>query len=413
MSTRRVTVTLDGFGFSDFSSISISRDLTQIAGGFEAPVMDQRRIVAALYDLGHRPFQTGGPIMPSPVVGISLDGTLVFKGHLERVKGIEESGGIGCTLTGRDMTGDLVECSPLPTGPAEFRQIGLLDFVKQVCAPFGIPVRADVDLGDPFERIALHPHDKAMAAIDKAARQRSTLVVSDGVGGLLLTRGGSTRAPGAIRMGENAMRAEFDIDWTKRFSHYYVKGQTDQVRQRKGSKAALDSSVVPLSADGSGPAAPRAPAAAGATARNKQAVLMTGLAIDPEITRYRPLVVLTRTQSGMASVQEQAEWHLRTAKGRSTASSYTVLDWQVGGTLWLPNQVAAVSDPYAGVDGDQLIAGVTWRYDETAETTTMRLVDPTAYDRTNEADKKRPRSAKRGKKAQGKLDSSVVTMGGP
>ena len=84
---------------------------------------------------------------------------------------------------------------------------------------------------------------------------------------------------------------------------------------------------------------------------------MTGHARDPEITRYRPHVRLTRSQSGMSSTQEQAEWAVRVARGMAQSLTVTVLDWRAGAdrVLWKPNQLAAVYDPYSGTDKDMLI----------------------------------------------------------
>ena len=55
------------------------------------------------------------------------------------------------------------------------------------------------------------------------------------------------------------------------------------------------------------PAAPKGTASAG--------IVMTGHARDPEITRWRPFVKLTKTQSGMSTLQEQAEWQVRVLRG--------------------------------------------------------------------------------------------------
>jgi len=256
-----------------------------------------------------------------------------------------------------------------------------------VCAPFHIPVRADVDIGATFDNLALHPHQTGMEFLESASRQRSVLLTSDGVGGLLLTKGGKTRAPAPVRIGENVQDAEAEFDWSKRFSNYFVKGQT--TKNRKSIPAPLDSTGVPLSS------APPPPATPGpASAAESAAIVMTGHAIDPEITRWRPTVRLTKTQSGMSTAQEQAEWMLRVARGQSEKLEYIVLDWRAGPDrkLWLPNQVTAVWDPYAGIDKDMLIAGCEYSFGPRGILTRLRLVGVTAYDRINEAERKRSRA---------------------
>lgn len=406
--TDRITVTIGGIALTQVTRFDLSRDLQDISGTFEVSVVDQKRVIAAAAAVSWDVDQYPGLIVPGPPVTIAIDGTPVLTGWLEKVKGKTSATALTCTLAGRDRTGDLVECAAFPKGPTEYRNIGLQAFTQAICAPYGIVARMDVDPGENFDRLAMSPHETALSAIDKAARQRSALVVSDGVGGLLLTRGGSTRGAAPIHIGENAYEGDFDIDWSHRFSHYYVKGQTDSSRQRSGIPAALNSTVQPLTAGGTevAPPVPPTPGPQSATAAAAQSILMTGLAIDPLIARWRPTLRLTRTQSGMSSVQEQAEWALRVAKGRSYTQCYRVLDWRAGpnNALWQPNSVVTVVDPFAGVDGDRLIAGVRFTFDETGERTELRVVDLTAYDRINEAQKRRP-SARTTKAAA--LDSSV------
>ncbi|WP_010512384.1 Mu P family protein [Komagataeibacter europaeus] len=47
-----------------------------------------------------------------------------------------------------------------------------------------------------------------MSTIEKLSRQRGVLVTSDGVGGIVLTQAGSTRAPGRLALPGNVYRME-------------------------------------------------------------------------------------------------------------------------------------------------------------------------------------------------------------
>jgi prophage tail gpP-like protein len=137
---------------------------------------------------------------------------------------------------------------------------------------------------------------------------------------------------------------------------------------------------------------------------------MTGHAIDPQITRYRPTVRLTRSQSGMSTTQEQAEWALRVARGQGDQLTYTVLQWRVGPSraLWRINQVVTVTDPYIDIDKPMLIAGVKFSLDEQSQKTELRIVGVTAYDRINEAQKRKQRHTARS--TTKKLDASVSPL---
>lgn len=401
--TDRVTLTVGGFVFSLFAEVQIERDLQQIAGRFRLKCLDLVRLARALpYFVGLPP--DGPELKAGLACEIAMDGQAVLIGYVDKARFSWDATSIEAEFTGRDRTGDLVDCAALPNGPSEFRNVDLLHVSEIVCEPFGIPVRADTDIGAPFDLLSLHPHQTGMEFLESASRQRSVLLTSDGIGGLLLTQGGSTRAPAPLRMGENIHKSEAEFDWSKRFSDYFVKGQTQ--KSRSGTQAPLDHTVVPLS---STPPPPAAPGAASAT--EAAAIVMTGHAIDPEITRWRPTVRLTRSQSGMSTAQEQAEWMLRVARGQSEALRYDVLDWRAGpdNALWLPNQVTAVWDPYAGIDKDMLIAGCEYNFGAQGIKTQLRLVGVTAYDRINEADRRKRRAPAKGV-AQGPLTTTVAPL---
>ena len=406
--TSRMKLTVGGQVFTNFIDVTIERDLQNIAGRFNVVAVDQARLAAAFPAKGAKPPAPPAPLQAGLAATLAIDADTVLTGYLERVSWRQTATDITFRFTGRDKTGDLVECAAMPNGPAEFHGMTLLQVAQQVCQPFGISVKADVDVGAPFDRLALHPHDTALSCLEKAARQRSTLLVSDGVGGLLLTRGGTTRGPNPLRIGELIQEAEGDVDWSHRFSDYFVKGQT--AKSRLGTAPALTSSVTPLAAT-----PPVASVPATASAAEASAIMMTGHAIDPDITRWRPRVIMVRTQSGMSTVQEQAEWALRVAKGQANTLIYTVLDWRAGKskTLWRPNQLVAVFDPFAGINGDMLIAGVTFRYSEDGMTTRLRLVGTTAYDLTNLPAKGRTRSTGGKTSSAAPLTSTVTPLTAP
>ncbi len=397
--TNRVTLKVASFVFSLFSEVNIERDLQQIAGRFRVKCVDLVRLAKALpYFVGLPP--SGPELKAGLACTLLLDGDPVLIGYVDKVHFRWTAKAIEAEFTGRDRTGDLVDCAALPNGPAEFHGVDLLHVTGVVCAPFKIPARADVDIGAPFVNLALHPHQTGMEFLESATRQRSVLLTSDGIGGLLLTHGGKTRAPAAVRVGDNVQTASAEFDWSKRFSDYFVKGQT--TKSRTGIAAPLDSTVVPLTG------APTPAAAPGpASTAEAAAIVMSGHVIDPEITRWRPTVRLTKTQSGMSTAQQQAEWALRVARGQSEKLEYTALDWRAGpsNALWLPNQVTAVWDPYAGIDKDMLIAGCDYEFGEAGIKTRLRLVGVTAYDRINEAARGRSRAPAKGK-AQGPLTST-------
>lgn len=370
--------------FADVVSASVTRDLEELCSGFELEVLDTARTRAALPGWW-RAADEAAPLAPGQRVEIQLDGEVVLKGWIDRVSVSYAANALAVRIAGRDLAADLVDCAAAPLGPAEFAGLLLPDLCARLCAPFGLTVRAEVPCAPAFPRFGVDVAETCLSAMEKAARQRAVLLVSDGVGGIVVTRGGQGRAPAPLRFGEGIHAMEANFDWTERFGLYLVKGQA-----RGGpARPPLDRTANPLTA--AGPAARPAPAA---PAGNRPAVVMTGRAEDPAVTRYRPSVEQAKSQGGGASVAEQAQWRMRTARARSESLTVTVADWRAGDEdrLWRANERVLVDDPLSGASAELLVAAVTWRWSERdGATTELRLCGCDAFDVLSEAEERATR----------------------
>lgn len=384
MSTTGIVLEVAGQQLGGWTQVAIRRDLRDVAGSFHLTYYDKARIDAALGP-------QAGPLTYTPLTEgmacrVTYLGQVLLTGWIDDVDILWDATRIEAHISGRDAVGDLVDCAAVPNGPAEFRKLTALQIASQLAAPFNIKVTADVDVGAPFPVFGVNLDETVLMAIERATRQRALLAVSDGVGGLLLTRGGSTRAPGALtdesflvpQPHADILSRHYHGSWRERFSDYFVKGQTQSAPWR----GLTDCTITPGLDPSSTPVA--APGAETTTAEG-QAIMMTGHAIDPAVTRWRPTVNGVRTQSGASSVQAQAEWALRVARGMSQQAEYTVLGWDVQGAMWKPNALVAVTDAYLGINKDMLIASVEFQADNHGMTTTLGLAGRTAFDRIDES----------------------------
>lgn len=384
---RRVVLKVAGRQFLPWTEVEITRDLTEISGSFRLtyhPAVEAERGLRAGQRLPRRQEEQLLELKAGQEARIEIDGELVLWGWIDDVDRDVGADRINAVVRGRDKTGDLVDCAATVDGPAEFRAITLAEIARRICAPFGIGVKSDIGEGRSFEKFSIDVAETAMSAIEKATRQAGVLLTSDGIGNLVLTRSGTGRAPEALRLPGNIQDARIRDSWRARFSDYVYKSQLSHA----GGAAALDHAANPL-AGGLNPAPP--------TPGEARDVVRTGRARDAEVTRWRPRVRLVRTESAGASATEQADWMMRVARGQSEGRTYIVTDWRAGpgaavrnpadrggGTLWRPNQLAAVVDRFAGIDRDLLIQGVTFLYDGQGSRTELRMVGPEAFDRIQE-----------------------------
>ncbi|GAB0119485.1 hypothetical protein Acid7E03_35570 [Acidisoma sp. 7E03] len=431
---------IDGNAFTMWTRSEVTRDLQDIAGSFIFDYDDLERFdgtgaiaqpdpavraeVVASVQVAQEAIRNGQPVT------ITLDGETVLIGWIEDIRLELREDRLVASISGRDATGDLVDCTANPTGPAEYRNIDLLSFCQAIAKPFGITVTSQVSTGDPFDTIALDASEPAMAAIEKVARQRAVLVTSDGVGGLVLTGPGTTRGPAPLVQGPggNVHYVAMIDSWRCRASDYYVKAQFESHLAPAAPR--LDATVVPF---GTSAPPPPVPDADTLQSNATTAITLVGHAIDPEINRYRPMVWLGKTQSRASvaaqntppvidpnnvtaaevialgrrhggrrrrkpmrprtdatpwTVQDQAEWRRRTQIALGSERTYEVVGWRAGSDmrLWRPNELVQVNDSFTLINADRLVAAVTYLDGEDGARTRLRVVLPDLYDLKGDID---------------------------
>ncbi|MDC7787960.1 Mu P family protein [Rhodoplanes sp. TEM] len=373
--TRRIALHLDGEVYDQWSAAEIGRDLGDLSGAIRLELRDPEASAATW------PYASLVEAMASPAPGlaatVTIDDEPVLVGWVDDVD--TEAGEDGCrvTIAGRDKAGDLIDCAAQPKGPSEYKGLLLDALVRKLVEPFGLAVKVEVDVGEKFDRAVIDAGETVRSAIEKWARQRAVLVVSDGVGGIVLTRSGKTRGPGDLVFPGNVIRSAGRFSWRERFSDYFVQSQAE-----KGQK--LDRTAAPLDAR----AAPQAEPVKPDKAAEEAGVIITGHYKDQAVGRWRPHVSPSRTTTYKAPAKTVAEWMARTAKAKSRVIEHTAKGFRgPSGGLWKPNQLVFVDDAYAGVRRDMLVRGVVYGFDDQdGETTRLALVGAQAFDLLPEGD---------------------------
>lgn len=425
---RPMQVFVGGRQLVEYTQAEAGRDLADIAGGFRVSYFP-RHVMSAFGDASPIPVSKAGVaeamrISEHDPVEVRIYGETVLKGWVDDIQLQMDGSGFQAAISGRDVTGDLVDASANPIGPGEYRQVTLADLVASLCNPFGITVATDANIGAPFTLVALEPAETVMAAIERHSRQRGILVTSDGVGGVILTQAGRTRAPDSLRNPGNVLGLDVRKSSRARFSDVWVHGAFGSLL--RPAQSPLRSGSAPLQGPLSASAGQLTPSQIEA-----QATLRYGHAIDPEVRRHRPRAFLSSTQSGGSvaaqqaanpvdpngtggnvaagayrgvrtpprrkamkprtdatpwTLQDQAEWRMRSTRAGATMHVYTVAGLHAHGALWLPNALVAVQDRYADLDQDMLIGAVTWVDGPEGYQSRISVVQPDAYDLTGDVD---------------------------
>jgi len=343
--TSRVTLSVDGTEWSGWQEIQVTRSIERVAGTFALRLTERWPGQA-----------TKRPIGPGAACTVAIDDETVLTGYVDDVDVTYGPADHVLTVRGRDSTGDLFDCAAL-LEPFELRNLTLTEIADRLARPFGIPVRAEVDVGRAFARFAIQPGETVFEAIERGCRQRAVLPVADGQGGLVLTRagvGGTAAAP--LVLGGptgNVLRARGTFSFRDRFSDYVAMGQ------QEGADT-LD-----------------AEEAAGPKARAK----------DPAVTRHRPTVILAEGQGDGVTLAERAAWQMSVSAGRSRRATYTVQDWRAHGQLWRPNTLVEVTDEWSNLAAAELlIVTTTMTLSEAGTLTDIEVAPRSAYDLVEETE---------------------------
>ncbi len=335
----RVWLEVGERAYGGWKSVSVEGSIETIAGGFSIGMADPKdsriKVPAEVVTW---------PVVPGDACRVLIGDDPVIVGWIDDAEPELSPDNHNLTVTGRDRTADLVDCSAVHS-PDEWN-LHLEEVSRILCRDFGIEVSVrDISTGAAFKPFKLQPDETAFAAIERMCRMRAVLPMSDGVGGLVLTRAGSATTGSPIIEGKNLLWAKAHYSQKDRFSQYIVKGQTLDTGQ--GSEAA---------------------ATVKATAR------------DGGVKRYRPLVVLAEDLAEGTSPQERAQWEASVRAGRATRVSVKVQGWrQEDGKLWPLNGLVPVQIPTLGIEATLLIVSRRVVLDENGSTTELELARADAY----------------------------------
>ncbi len=331
-----VELQVAGAIYGGWKSLRLGRGIEQIAGTFEMSVTERWAGQASA-----RPIRPGDPCQ------VLIGGQPVITGYVDDVRISYDAQDHSVTVSGRDKTGDLVDCSAVyKTGQWSNRRIDQI--AADLCAPFGITVQAITDVGTPFATWNIEEGETVFECIERGARMKALLLISDGEGRLLLARAGTGRVGVELVEGQNILRAEALFSWRERFSTYTVKAQ------------------VPGNDDIFGISASQ----------------VTGHATDSTINRYRPLIVIAEDNGSPATLAQRAQWEAVVRMGRGNRGTISVQGWreQAGGDLWQPNRLVRVRSPMLSVDADMLIAGCSYLLDDRGTRTELTICRREAFE---------------------------------
>ena len=240
--------------------------------------------------------------------------------------------GLRLQIKGRSKTADLVDCS----ATLNLNQPSTLEQIAQsLCELYGIAVIVQTPTNPPFEKFRLRA-ENIFAGLSKLAKQRNCLLLTDERGNLILTRAGHQRSS-VILTAENIESLRYTQDYSGRFSHYQVQGQSMIGKEYKGE------------------------------------------AKDPQVERPRHKMESLNAHN-QADCQDKADWLKRRLSGQSEILEVTVSGIEAApGQPWQLNTLLTVHLPEIHLKSEFLIVSIQLNVGKDGSRTTLKLKKVEAY----------------------------------
>lgn len=293
-----IVVAVNGTHYAGWKAADATCSMDSVCGAFDVALFDR-------WGASDIPRE----ILPGDSCQVLVDDEAVLTGYTDVVSPSISPEEHGVSISGRDKTADLVDCSA-ELDSFEIHNQKLDDVARSLCGKFGIKVQVNTDVGAPFARFAVQPGETAFACIERMAKLRGVLCTTSGTGDLVLSARGEFESSGDSLVEEVNIKSGVAVyDFRDRFSVYKAHAQ------------------MPALFDG-----------ADAPVHNQ-----IGEARDANLMRYRPLILTCDSWSSSADTETRAKNECAYRAGKSSRLNIQVAGWrQSGGALWRPKMKVPV-----------------------------------------------------------------------
>lgn len=308
--------------FHGWEEISVKKSIDQLATQFSFTIPE--RFLDGTFKFS-----------PGVRVQVNVNGQPDIVGRIEHISGKIDKDSKNMMVSGRSLTGDLVDCSVI--GEMEYNNISLIDLANKLVKPFGLKADLSVTPKKIIPRVAIKPGDTVFEVLQKQARLQGFFWITKRDGNLTLTTAGNQYAKSRIEQDINMQAGSVEIDDSQRFSEYIVKGQLQGSDNYPGLISGIPVSNVK----------------------------------DKGVYRYRPLLIIAENSVDGELIKTRAQFEATSRLGKHIKLNCTVQGWaQENGQLWAINQIVRVKSPALGVNGDFLCVGLENKKDEGSGTIT-------------------------------------------
>lgn len=335
-----VELKVGGKIYSGWTAMRAQRGLEQAAGAFTLELTER---------------WPGQPqrwsIEPGAKCQLLLEGTPVITGYVDKVERSLSASSHAIQVSGRDAAADLGDCSACTGNDCRtdaLRNQSLLQVAQALAGQYGVAVSDAAGVGGRIPAWRNGPGKSVWEVLSAGARQFAVYLMSDGLGGLVITRAGQTRHPARLVQGENILSARFTRDDSQRYWRYILRGQS-------GTDGSIGTSAEMVSGG-------------------------EAIVIDDSVRKPRTLIFQPEI-SALVTLKDRAQWERNHRRGMSRRLEVTVQGWSALGQVWRPNEMVTVDLPIWGLEAvPLLIVSVDQSLSSRGRITQLTLAPREAYD---------------------------------
>lgn len=336
---RNVILSVNGSEYSGWNTIQITNSIESFVGSFSMSVSER-------WNGNSKPW----PILEGDECTVKLGNDVLITGYVDsRAMSLSDSDHT-FEVAGRDKAADLIDCSAVLSA-WEFSNVGILEICNKVASPFGVKVAFGPGISAPSvpPYVVINPGESAFDVIERAARLAGLFAMSDGKGGVLLTKAGKVAAATPLIEGVNTKEISCQYESASTYRKYIVIGQ------QQGSDEIFGEAAADVRAE----------------------------AQDMNVKRAaRVLLLQAEGSATIRQAQDRASWEASVRRARACSVQVKVQGWeQRTGQIWRVNSPVQLDASFIGIKGEMLISEVTYLLSESEGTVTqLTLRLPGAFD---------------------------------
>jgi prophage tail gpP-like protein len=317
--------------YSGWKDVSITRSLEAMAGSFSLSVVESK--MSDAFDL-----------FCGDEVVVKIGEDAVITGYIDDYHPSFDAQSHNITITGRDKTADLIDCSAsYKTG--QWNNQDIVKIAKVLCKSFGIEIKTDLSKLPKIKKFKLQTGETVHEALDRLAKQLGVIITSTRDGSkLFITRSSQEKLNITLKEGENILSASASYSFKDRFSQYIVRPQ----RSEK----------------------------------------IKGICNDESVVRYRPKIFISEYALNKSEANVRAKWEAIVSAGKSSEIDIEVQGWRMpNGELWDVDKLVMIDSPKLRIKKNLLITEVSYKKNESGTTTSLKLKRPDAFTTIDEVKK--------------------------